>query len=108
MYAGNHWIQGNQDKICGYMRKKFDANYEGYWQCLSNSDNSNQIYGSTIYDYVGYIRFDLNDGLSVYIFKSPGKFLLGRDMQSCPISFWRFGVDKIVLLIFLQGKRFMS
>ena len=75
MYAGNHWTQGNQEKICRYMHKKFDENYGEYWQCVSSSDNSNQIYESTTYDpNVGYIIFDLNDGLSIFIFKPPGKF----------------------------------
>ena len=75
MYAGNNWIQGNQEKICIYMREKFDENFGKYWQCLSSSDNSNQIYYSTTYnENDGCIRFNLNDGLSVYIFKTSGKF----------------------------------
>jgi hypothetical protein len=75
MYAGKNWTQGNQEKICIYMRDKFDENYGSYWQCVSSSDNSNQIYEGTTYDgTLGYIKFDLNDGLSVYIFKSPSKF----------------------------------
>jgi hypothetical protein len=73
MYTGNNWAQGNQDKICRYMRDKLDENYGKYWQCVSNSDNSNQIYGSSTIDTDGFIRFDLNDGLSVQMFKSPGK-----------------------------------
>ena len=75
-YAGPNWKQGNQHKICQYMTDKFDENYGKQWQCVTSSDNSNLIYGSITADTnEGDIEFDLSDGLAVYIFKSPGKFL---------------------------------
>jgi hypothetical protein len=58
------------------MTDKFDENYGKQWQCVTSSDNSNSIYGSIAYDInEGKIEFHLSDGLAVYIFKSPGKFL---------------------------------
>ena len=78
LYSGPNWEEGNQHEICVYMTDKFDENYGKYWQCITSSDNSNEIYGSIAIDTnEGDIEFDLSDGLTVYIFKS-GKFLKGK------------------------------
>ena len=75
-YAGPNWKQENRNKICEYMTGKFGENYGKYWQCITSSDNSNYIYGSIAPDpREGKIFFQLSDGLAVYIFKSPRKFL---------------------------------
>jgi hypothetical protein len=74
-YAGPNWKQGNQHEICVYITEKFNENYGKYWQCITSSDNSNPIYAAiTIDTDEGNIYFKLSDGLSVSIFKSPGKF----------------------------------
>jgi hypothetical protein len=76
LYAGPNWEQGNQFKICQYITDKFDENYGKQWQCITSSDNSNTIYGWMTFDgNEGKIEFKLSDGLAVFIFKPPGKFL---------------------------------
>jgi hypothetical protein len=84
-YAGPNWKQGNQNKICQYMKGKFDENYGKYWQCITNSDNSMNIYGFISYDTNGVIEFHLSDGLVVKIFKSSSKFLNSKlsEFKTC-------------------------
>ena len=57
------------------MTGKFNENYGKQWQCVTILDNSNTINGSITYNTNKEIYFKLNDGLSVYIFKSSGKCL---------------------------------